>query len=346
MSPISAPSKFLVTGANGFVAAWVIRALLEKGHAVRGTVRSVKKGDYLRNIFKTYGDKFELVIVEDITKEGAFDDAVKGIDIVAHTASPFQFKADDPDDFIAPAVNGTVGILESVKRHGLTVKRIIVLSSASTIVDPFNTAPVIIYDESDWNETSHQLVEQQGKNAPVPFWYIASKTLAEKAAWDFVEKNKSEINFDLVTLVPPYIFGPPIHEVHSVSELNQSLSDFHDTLVKGVPYNFPEIAHGFIDVRDLAEAHVRAAEVADAGGKRFIISGGSFHWQDIMDTAAEIQPPVVENLAKGTPGIGRPISKNFTLKAGRAEQILNMKWRPLQDTIRDTLVAFKEQGFA
>ncbi|TFY71457.1 hypothetical protein EVG20_g1539 [Dentipellis fragilis] len=340
MSPVSAPSKFLVTGANGFVAVWVIRALLEKGHAVRGTARSAKKGDYLRNIFKAYGDKFELVVVEDITEEGAFDDAVKGIDIVAHTASPFQFTAEDPDDFIVPAVKGTVGILEP------TVQRVIVLSSASAIVSPFNIEPIVIYDENDWNETAYQVVEQQGKNAPVPFWYIASKTLAEKAAWDFVEKNKSDVNFDLTTLVPPLIFGPLIHEVHSASELNQSLTDFHDTLVKGIPNNFPELAHGFIDVRDLAEAHVRAAEVADAGGKRFIISGGSFHWQDIMDTAAKIQPPVVENFPKGTPGIGKPISNNFTLKTGRAEQTLGMKWRPLQDTIHDTLVAFKDKGFA
>jgi len=112
--PVVAPgSKVLVTGASGFIAAWVVKVLLERGFHVRGTVRSSPKGKYLAKLFKDHGDRFEYVVVEDIAKasstsarylthhdpdqDGAFDEAVKGVDAVEHTASPFHLHADDPE---------------------------------------------------------------------------------------------------------------------------------------------------------------------------------------------------------------------------------------------------------
>ena len=91
------PAKVLVTGANGYLATWVVKKYLEAGYSVRGTVRSLSKSAFLNDKFANYGDRFELVIVEDITKDGAFDEAVKGVDAIAHTASPFHFKATNPD---------------------------------------------------------------------------------------------------------------------------------------------------------------------------------------------------------------------------------------------------------
>jgi hypothetical protein len=91
------PAKVLVTGANGFLATWVVKKYLEAGYSVRGTVRSLSKSAFLNDKFAHYGERFELVVVEDITKDGAFDEAVKGVDAIAHTASPFHFKATDPD---------------------------------------------------------------------------------------------------------------------------------------------------------------------------------------------------------------------------------------------------------
>lgn len=98
MPTVPLGSKVLVTGANGYIAVWVVRTLLEKGYHVRGTIRSADKGVHLKEMFTKagYGDNFETVVVEDITKEGAFDEAVKGVDAIEHTASPFHFKADDP----------------------------------------------------------------------------------------------------------------------------------------------------------------------------------------------------------------------------------------------------------
>jgi nucleoside-diphosphate-sugar epimerase len=97
MVAVSPPAKVLVTGANGYLAVWVVKKYLEAGYSVRGTVRSLTKSAFLTEKFSKYGDRFELVVVEDITKDGAFDKAVEGVDVIAHTASPFHYKATHPD---------------------------------------------------------------------------------------------------------------------------------------------------------------------------------------------------------------------------------------------------------
>ena len=97
MVAISTPPKVLVTGANGYFATWVVKKYLEAGYSVRGTVRSLSKSAFLNDKFARYGDRFELVVVEDITKDGAFDEAVKNIDAIAHTAFPFYYKDTDPE---------------------------------------------------------------------------------------------------------------------------------------------------------------------------------------------------------------------------------------------------------
>jgi nucleoside-diphosphate-sugar epimerase len=101
MVAVSPPAKVLVTGANGYLATWVVKKYLEAGFSVRGTVRSLSKSVFLKDKFAHYGDRFELVVVEDITKEGAFDEAVKDVDAIAHTASPFHYKSTNPDGMSA-----------------------------------------------------------------------------------------------------------------------------------------------------------------------------------------------------------------------------------------------------
>ena len=91
---VSSPVKVLVTGANGYLATWIVKKYLEAGYSVRGTVRSLSKSAFLTDKFAHYGDRFELVVVEDITKDGAFDEAVKGVNAIAHTAFPFLYKPD------------------------------------------------------------------------------------------------------------------------------------------------------------------------------------------------------------------------------------------------------------
>ena len=100
MVAISSPAKVLITGANGYLATWVIKKYLEAGYSVRGAVRSISKSAFLKDKFGHYGDRFELVAVEDITKDGAFDEAVRGVDAIAHTASPLQINPTNPDGIL------------------------------------------------------------------------------------------------------------------------------------------------------------------------------------------------------------------------------------------------------
>jgi nucleoside-diphosphate-sugar epimerase len=97
MVAVSSPAKVLVTGANGYLATWVVKKYLETGYSVRGTVRSLSRSAFLKDKFAHYGDRFELAAVEDIAKDGAFDEAIRGVDVIVHTASPFHYKAAEPD---------------------------------------------------------------------------------------------------------------------------------------------------------------------------------------------------------------------------------------------------------
>ncbi|KII86215.1 hypothetical protein PLICRDRAFT_114782 [Plicaturopsis crispa FD-325 SS-3] len=348
MPAVPAPAKILVSGANGYIAIWVVRNLLEKGYSVRGTVRSAAKGKHLQEIFKEYGDKHEVVVVEDITKEGAFDEAVKGVDAIEHTASPFHTKGEDPDEYIVPAVKGTVGILESALKYGTSVKRVVVTSSCAAVLTP--TSPVgTTYTDEDWNKSSVETTEKLGRAAPVMEKYRASKTLAEKSAWAFVEKHKSEIAWDLVVLNPPYVFGPVLHQVDSPSSLNESMRDWFHTVLQEVPPAKLKLGSGWIDVRDLATAHVLALEKSEAGGGRIVVSAGSFLWQDWLDAANALSPPPLGayTLPKGTPGAGKApgVLPPMFYDTSKASRVLGLTYRSLEETARDSLADFGSRGW-
>ncbi|KAF7296278.1 hypothetical protein HMN09_01097100 [Mycena chlorophos] len=335
--PAISSGKVLVSGANGFIAVWVVRSLLESGFSVRGTVRSEEKGTHLKTLFASYGDKFEVVVVPDITAQGAFDEAVKGVDAIEHTASPFHFQADDPADLIIPAVKGTVGILESARKFGPAVKRIVVTSSVAAVMNN-STAPVTTLTEADWNDGSVKAVEEKGRDAPNALKYRASKTLAERAAWKFAEDHKSEIGWDLVCLNPPLVLGPVIHEIASPSALNTSMAmmytAFHNTDAGGGS------SGNWIDVRDLADAHTRALTTAAAGGERIIVASGAYVWQNFLDATPE------EKKAKysaGVPGSGKDVQHSVLLDTSKSVRLLGMKYRGFEETTRDAIQDWEEK---
>ncbi|KAJ4470790.1 D-lactaldehyde dehydrogenase [Lentinula aciculospora] len=368
MPIVSAGSKVLVTGANGFVAAWVIHTLLEKGYKVRGTIRSEGKGVHLKKIFADYGNNFELVVVEDITKDGAFDEAIKGVDAIAHTASPFQLAADDPEELITPAVNGTVSILKSALTAS-TLKRIILLSSCAAILSLLPDPKP--FTESDWNDQAIEDVKANGKNANQVNKYCASKTLAEKAAWELYNTNKANVSWDLVALNPPYIFGPIIHEVTSPAALNTSTSDWYNSVVRSDMggKSLDEIAvvgNGWVDIRDVALAHVLAFQKEKAGGERLIILEGDFSYQDFtyisdqptktkffydsVDAANALSPspiPSHMDFPKGNPGAGKKGKPIFPYDASKAPRILGpeLVYHTKEETTRDMLADFERRGW-
>ncbi|KAH7912524.1 hypothetical protein BJ138DRAFT_1112243 [Hygrophoropsis aurantiaca] len=324
-----ANQKVLVSGANGFVAVWVVKSLLERGYSVRSTVRAEEKGRHLKEIFASYGEKHEIMIVSDITERGAFDEAVTGVDAIQHIASPVHIGGAH-SDIITPAVQGTVGMLQSALDHGKSVKRIVITSSCAAVLH-FDSKPQV-FDENDWNEQCLEVLARGDSDPSVTMLvkYMASKTLAEKAVWKFWEEHQNEIKWDIVTLNPPYVFGPSMHKMSTPSDLNAS-------------------SCAYVDVRDLAEAHALALEKPDAGSKRIIICAGVCKWQDFINAANAISPPprLSQPLPVGNPGSGiaSTTAVLFSYKTNRAIQILGLQYRSVADITKDILADFEARGW-
>jgi len=340
--PAVTSGKILVTGANGFVAVWVVHNLLQQGYNVRGTVRSEGKAAHLRKVFASYGDKLELVIVPDITKEGAFDEAVKGVDAIEHTASPYHFKADDPNEMILPALHGTTRVLESAFAHGTSVKRIVVTSSTAAVTIVQDSPRT--FTEADWNDPAVEEVREKGRGASQPAKYRASKVLAERAAWEFVEKNKGKIGWDLVVLNPPFVYGPALHEVEAPEALNESMHSWFHSVLKNLhdPKQLGNIGSEWIDVRDLAEAHVLAIKTEEAGGERFIVASGPWKWQDWINAAKKCGVETSAGDDSYDPANAAHLVRYDTSKASR---VLGIKYHTIEQSTRDIIDDFKARGW-
>ncbi|PFH47275.1 hypothetical protein AMATHDRAFT_87804, partial [Amanita thiersii Skay4041] len=375
MTLIAPGSKILVTGANGFVAVWLVQALLEQDYCVRGTVRSQEKGTFLLDKFKSYGEKFEVVVVEDFTKDGAFDEAVKGVEAIQHTASPFHFNADDPKgmcieqysrfintiraclftELIDPAVNGTVGILQSASKYAPNVKRIVILASCGSILRDADEP--LTFDETDWNTQAPEEVKRLGRNASGVAKYRTAKTLAERAAWRFYD-HKSQVNWDLTTIHPPFIFGPVAHEVSSPKDLNTSAKEWYNVVAapnsSGRSNDFlAEVGSSWVDVRDVAASLVKAMNVKEAGGERIIVNAGHYIWQDWLNIANSLTPSPIPSHAPGTEK-ALPVGNTEAIKnpvymikynTAKEKRILGLTYRTMEETTRDTLADYERRGW-
>ncbi|KAL4963084.1 SDR family oxidoreductase [Aspergillus stella-maris] len=329
-------AKVLLTGGSGFVASHILNVLLERGYSVTTTVRSAAKGDKILQSYKVQDDKLSYVIIKDIAAEGAFDHALQAsppFDYVIHTASPFPANFADPvTDLLDPAIKGTTGILNAIKAYALSVKRVVITSSFAAMAN--GVSPPHIYDESSWNPvTWNEAVSDHSKS------YRGSKTFAEKAAWEFV--NHGDCLFDLVTLNPPLVYGPVIHHLEnqgqslaSLNTSNQRIRDF----IQG-KYRFeslpPTGTFLWVDVRDLALAHVRALEVPEAGGKRFFATAGHCSNKRIVDAIRETRPDV-SHLLPQNPVDDFPGDSCYGFDNSRSREILGIQFRSLEEGIGDT----------
>ena len=341
------PKTVLVTGANGFVAAHILNVLLDAGYHVLGTVRSKSAADrvrishgrsvyssisFLQANFSRYGDKLSFALVPDIETPGAFDEVVKDVDAVIHSASPFHYPVDDNErDLFYPAVNGTVRILEAVYTSGNDrIKRVVITSSFAAIVDiskGYN--PGKVYSEADWNP----MTWDEAKIAEGGAAYCASKAFAEKAAYDFIEKHKPP--FAITTLCPPLVYGPIAHQVDSIDKLNKSSEEIWN-LINGSQNSVPPTSFpAFADVRNLAEAHRSALESPEAANKRFIITSGPYLNQRICDIVRKIFPQLKNKVPFANPNEALP--DHYRLNHDRATRELGIKWIPLENTIKDTV---------
>jgi dihydroflavonol-4-reductase len=250
-----------VTGASGFVAAHIIRELLERGYRVRGTVRGRPmpgKYDFLTTL-PGASDQLELVTAE-LLREGSYDAAMAGCGGVIHTASPYVIDVRDPQrDLVDPAVKGTLNVLRSARSAG--VRRVVLTSSMAAITDEPIQGKLLT--EDDWNDRS-----SLDRN---PYYF--SKTLAERSAWGFVEAEAP--GFDLVAINPFMVLGPALGP-----ELNATNAIFRDILMGTYP-GILNLSWGLVDVRDVATAHVLAMESDRARG-RYICAGEVLSMRDIV----------------------------------------------------------------
>ncbi|KAM7200734.1 putative NADPH-dependent methylglyoxal reductase [Rhypophila sp. PSN 637] len=274
-TPTGAPrGKVLLTGGSGFIAAHVLDSLLDHGFQVVVTARSDEKGQRIVKSIEPDLRKFvTYVVVGNIADDGAFNEAVKSeppFDYVIHTASPYKLHWEDPiRDCLDPAVKGTTGILKSIKAYAPSVKRVVITSSSAAVLNPPNHREV--YDETSWSG-----VTWEEGTSDMTKTYRASKKFAEKAAWDFVASEKP--NFDIATINNTYTFGPLQRSLPNLEAMNTSNHRIRD-LVQGkmrgeITPTAPVFT--FVDVRDVALAHVRAMMVPDAGGERFYLVSGYF----------------------------------------------------------------------
>jgi len=335
----------LLTGGSGFIAAQTLDYLLQRGHTVVTTVRSQAKADKIKKTFPSAGSSLAFAIVEDISKEGAFAEAVKAdppFDAVLHTASPFHFNAIDVQkDLLDPAVVGTTDILKQIKKSAPNVKRVVITSSFASIINPTKGAwPEHTYSEADWSPiTLEQALETPQAG------YRASKKFAEEAAWKFVEKEKP--GFSVATLCPPSVFGPIHKELQSLESLNTSNERMRD-MVAGKMKNklSPTGTYIWIDVRDLALLHVLAMEKDEAANQRYFTTAGLFSNEDIVETIRREFPEYKDGLPQGEAMKDGQYPEGGVYKANneKATKLLGGKWRTIDESVKDTVRSLKEIG--
>lgn len=350
MTQIDKTKPVLVTGATGYVAGWLVKKLLDEGLTVHAAVRDPNKTDKIAHLNalaeKSTGNiKY---FKSDLLQPGSYDAAMKGCELVYHTASPFTSKIKDPQkDLVDPAVKGTENVLNSANKNS-TVKRVVVTSSCAAIycdaIDRLKS-PSGMLTEDIWNDMAS--LEYQA--------YSYSKTLAELKAWEIAN---SQDHWDLVTINPSFVMGPVLNPHGTTSESFNILKQFGDGSMK---MGTPKMGVGVVDVRDLAEAHFKAGFTPDAHG-RYITAG---HNTDFLEMGLALEqkfgdtyPTPKKALPKWLvmligPLVDKALSRRFVKnnvnvewKADNSKVVreLGMTFRPLKETMEDGFEVLVENG--
>jgi nucleoside-diphosphate-sugar epimerase len=252
-------STVLVTGGSGFIGSYTILHLLAAGHRVRTTVRSLKREPDVRAMLKEGGaepgDRLSFAAA-DLEEDTGWPEAVAGCEYVLHVASPFpQTIPRDEDELIVPAREGTLRVLRAARDAG--VKRVELTSSFAAIGYGHRPQPAP-FDETSWTDPRGDDVRP----------YVKSKTLAERAAWDFIAREGGGL--ELAVVNPTGVFGPVLGRDYSTSIL------LVQRLMDGAIPGCPQLHFGVVDVRDVADLHLRAMTHPAARGERFLAVAGDF----------------------------------------------------------------------
>ncbi|XP_015062487.1 cinnamoyl-CoA reductase 1-like [Solanum pennellii] len=312
-----------VTGASGYIASWLVKFLLQRGYTVKATVRDLndqKKVDHLTSLD---GAKERLHLFKaDLLEEGSFDAVVEGCEGVFHTASPFYLGVKDPQvEMIDPALKGTLNVLGSVAKTP-SVRRVVLTSSVAAVA--FNgkpRTPEVVVDETWWSDPDFCRESQ--------LWYVLSKTLAEDAAWKFVKEKA----FDMVTINPAMVIGGLLQPT-----LNTSAAAILQLLNGSETY--PNSTFGWVNVKDVALAHILAFENPAANG-RYLMVESVAHYSEIVKILRELYPTMKlpEKCADD-----KPFTPTYQVNVERAKK-LGIEFIPLAESLKETAESLKEKKF-
>jgi len=324
----------LVTGGSGYIGSWCVIGLLKQGYAVRATVRDLRReGEVRAMVAKEVdaGDRLSLHAAS-LTSDDGWNAAADGAEYVLHVASPLGVPPPkDPNDLIVPARDGAKRVIRAAIKAG--VRRVVMTSSVAA-TSRGSKAPDGVCDETVWTDAG----------APDADAYTQSKTLAERAAWDLIAAEGGVTT--LATVNPALVLGPVLG-----SDFSDSVQVVQRLLAGKVP-GLPRLGFNVVDVRDVADLHIRAMTDPAAAGQRFI-AANEFAWMaDIAvllkarlgDQAAKVPTSKVPDfllrivslfdadLKAVTPGLGR--RHDFT--SAKAQSLLGWSPRPFEETILDT----------
>jgi nucleoside-diphosphate-sugar epimerase len=328
MTQIDKTKPVLVTGATGYVAGWLVKRLLEEGITVHAAVRNPDNKNKIAHLDALAASLPGTIkyYKSDLLKQGSYAEAMQDCELVFHTASPFTSNFSDPQkDLINPAVLGTQNVLETASNTA-SVKRVVVTSSCAAIyTDAIDCqqAPNGELTEEIWNTTAS--LDYQ------PYSY--SKTLAEKKAWEMV---KTQSQWDLITINPSLVLGPPLNPENNTSESMAILKQLGDgTMKMGVP----KMGIGLVDVRDVAEVHYQAGYTPNAAG-RYITSAHNTHFVEmalaLQNKYANDYPIPKKALPKWLLMIVGPIvNKMFSRKF--IKNNINVEWKANNSKIKKEL---------
>lgn len=318
----------LVTGASGYIAGFIIQQLRAQGWTVRGTVRDLNKADAVR---KTLGAPDLELFAVDLTSDAGWTEAMAGVDYLQHIASPIPDREPkDEQELIRPAREGALRALKAAKAAG--VKRVVMTSSMAAVAYG-HPEPRPVFNESHWTNPDH----------PDTYAYIRSKTHAERAAREWMAANGAGMEF--VTINPAAVLGPVLG-----SDFSPSLEVVKKLLDGALP-GLPRLGFGIVDVRDVADLHVKAMTAPDMNGERLLASG-RFLW---MTEIAALLKDRLGNAARRVPTRGLPdwllrlsarfdptvrmvtpeLGKERLIDSSHAKAALGWQARPEEETILD-----------
>ncbi|KAH8646163.1 hypothetical protein BX600DRAFT_477217 [Xylariales sp. PMI_506] len=331
----------LVTGANSFVGVHVIKTLLEAGHKVTGSVRRASLGDDVLAVHPEWKDKLDFVVVTDYGAPGAWDTIFEeqDFDYIIHVAAPMygdESLTDYDRDWLKPAVEGELSLLRSAKAFAKSLKHIAVTGSINAVSAGDDLNDRVLTDDS-WIKVT----QDDARAANHPFYsYCSSKKESELAIWDFVKTQKP--HFGVTVFLPALIFGPPIQPLRKpVSKGINFSNDLFHSLWDGSNATVPATMFpSYIDVRDLAAAHVKALTAPGARDKRFLVGGFAFTNTAMAKSIralaerGELPAEILEKLAADSGEDQKtPVPK---INAEAATEALGLTFRTLDETVRDT----------